>query len=191
MKRSLLILALLLMGCGQWRTHDVPLQFTKKWIAGVAEVSAPDANGVNVTIRVRLADAEAFANEFNIEPPHGFPCQNIRLIYRHTHRSAPRALRTGRTDSSRLWTSEPEVCLHGGLESAWRVLVARGRRDLEQDINDPVVLISDAGSEASEEIAIEVLRKRTAPADFIQPENGDPIDRFVIARSQWLPLRKR
>jgi hypothetical protein len=85
----LMLLFLLFFGCEQWRTNKVPLQFTKKWVTGEAEVSR-DSNGIPVTIHLRLGDAETFGKEFNIREPYALPCQQVRLLYRNTPQRLPR-----------------------------------------------------------------------------------------------------
>lgn len=190
MKRLSLVLLVVLLadGCDRWSTRQVPLQFSRKWVTGEAEVARPDANGIPVTIRLRLSDADAFGKEFQIREPFVLPCQRVRLIYRNTPQSAPQVLQTKWSHAGHLWSEDPELCFHSSVEWVWRVLIARERGELPLDVDGRLVLISGEKRASTEEIAIVVLRQPRSREDFIQQADGDEVDRFVLTRSQWLPL---
>jgi hypothetical protein len=84
-------LALVVLGC-VGRVSRMPLQFTKRWIAGEAEIGPRTANGIPVTARLRLADPKAFSDEFDIREPFGMTCHEVRLLYRMTPASAHEVL---------------------------------------------------------------------------------------------------
>jgi hypothetical protein len=186
MKR-LPFLLLLVLSCGQWGAHTVPLQFTTKSFTGEAAVERPDANGIPVTIHLRLGHPEAFGNDFNLSPMVGFPCQEIRLLYRRTPQSAPRFLQTEWADHSVMWSEHPQVCLNVGIEAVWRVSIARERGELPLDVDGRLVLITHEEQTSAEEISVVVIRIRRSSEDF-DKESREGIDAFVVARSQWLPL---
>ncbi len=175
--------------CGQWGVRDVPLQFTKKWVGGDAQFGRRDASGGPVTIRLRLANAEAFANEFNTRAPFGLTCHEVRLLYRNTPDAAPKFLTTRWADSTVIWSPYPQVCLYAGLESSWNLLIVRERGELPLDIDGRLVLVSGAQDESRAEVAVTLLRIRRSSEDFDR-EGREGLGPFIVARSQWLPLRR-
>ena len=188
MKRLPLLLLLLLLGdCGPLGARRIPLQFTKTWVAGEAELARAGANGVPVTIRIRLGDPEAFAREFNLREPVALPCQQVRLLYRNTPQSAPQVLQPKWSHAGALWSDTPELCFHSGIEWVWRVLIAGERGDLPLDVDGRLVLISGEKEIAKAEIAVVVLRIPRSTEDFNR-YFGEGMDAFILARSQWLPL---
>ncbi|HEX8616220.1 MAG TPA: hypothetical protein VF911_01430 [Thermoanaerobaculia bacterium] len=193
MKRlSALLIAVLLLACGRWGSHELPLRFTKAWVTGTAEVARSGEQGIPVTVRLRLGDVEAFAREFQIREPFALPCQNVRLLYRPDPKAAPRVLQPRWSHAGPLWSDEPNVCFHASVEWVWRVLIVERRGELPLDVNGRLVLVTGESSAATDgEISIVVLRQRSAPEDFAPSSNGDPVERFIVARSQWLPLGRR
>lgn len=189
MKRLMFSLLLLVLSCGQLGAHRVPLQFTKKSFAGEANVERPGAKGTPVTIHLRLGDPEVFGTDFNLSPMAGFPCQEIRLLYRKTPQSAPRFLQTEWADHSVMWSEHPQVCLNVGIEAVWRVSIARERGELPLDVDGRLVLITREEQTSAEEIAVVVIRIRRSSEDFDR-EFREGIDTFIVTRSQWLPLRR-
>jgi hypothetical protein len=187
MKHSpLILLFLIFLGCKQWRTNEVRLQFTKKWVTGEAEVSR-DKNGIPVTIHLRLGDAETFGKEFNIREPFALPCQQVRLLYRNTPQSTPEILQPKWSHAGPLWSYEPELCFHVSVECVWRVLIGRERGTLPLDVNGRLVLISGGKVASPGQIAVILARKPETPEDFARAIRGD-VDHFVVARSQWFTL---
>jgi hypothetical protein len=173
MKRLAFMLVLVAAACDQ----QAPLRFDKTWVAGEMTAARRDANSTAVTIQLRLGDAEAFGKEFHIRPPLGFQCQNVRLVYRNTPQSDPRILTTQWSHSGWLHTSEPQVCLHRGVDWQWQVLLAHERGELPLDLDGRLVLITGEEPNPREEIAVVVLRRELQPTE--------------AARSEWVPLRRR
>lgn len=184
---SLLLVFLVIADCGPLGSRKVPLRFTKTWVAGEAEVDRARANAVPVTIRIRLGDRAAFAKEFNLREPFALPCQQIRLLYRHTPQSAPQFLQPKWSHAGALWSDAPQLCFQASVEWTWHLLIAGERGDLPLDVDGRLVLISGEKESSQAEVAVVVLRIPWSSEDFNQ-QFSEGFDAFTLARSQWLPL---
>jgi hypothetical protein len=184
---ALIGIALLCAACGGGG-RSVPLRFTKAWATGRVDLAPPRNTGQPVTIALRLGDAAAFAKEFQLAPPRSFPCQQVSLLFRSSPSSPPQVLWTRWADSSTIWSSEPQVCLHAGLETQWHVLIVRERGDLPLDVDGQLVLVTGGSSNTTPEIAVRISRVPKSPAEIARAAGGE-VNAFVAAESQWVSLR--
>ena len=190
MKRFALFLLLLpCLGCQQWGTRQVPLQFSKKWVAGDAEIGRRGKAGVPVTIRLRLGDEETF------QKPLGMPCHRVQLRYRQTPAGASKILGPNWSHLGFLLSHEPKLCFQGTTEWLWYLLIVPERTlpergELSPVVDGRLVFVTQREPTATEEISVIVLTIPQTSDDWDkQSREGD--EPFIVARSQWLPIGTR
>lgn len=187
MNRLPWLLALLLAACDGWGTRLVPLQFTKPWVAGTADVARRGDHGVPVDVHLRLGDADAFLREHHLDNPIiAFPCHKVRLLYRSSPRET-RVLQPRWSHAPELWSDNPEICFQTSADWNWRVLIVPKRGELPLDVDRRLVLVTGEELTDTSEIAVAVLRKPRSE-DYNNAPEGDPVLRFVVAQSQWIRL---